>query len=61
MRHLKGTLDYGLKFEAKGRISIQGYADADWACDYCVLGFVHVSSLKQWERLCVFLKYIQNT
>ena len=35
MRHLKGTLDYGLKFEAKDQadISIQGLADADWAGD----------------------------
>ena len=33
LRYLKGTLDYGLKFEAqeKADIIIQGFADADWA------------------------------
>ncbi|XP_065064749.1 uncharacterized protein LOC135690977 [Rhopilema esculentum] len=35
MRYLKGTLDYGLKFEAqdKGNIELHVYADADWAGD----------------------------
>ena len=35
LRYLKGTLDYGLKFEAqeKADITIQGFADADWAED----------------------------
>ena len=35
LRYLKGTLHYGLKFEAKDEadISIQGFADADWAGD----------------------------
>ena len=35
LRYLKGTLDYGLKFEAQDQagITIQGFADADWAGD----------------------------
>ena len=35
LRYLKGTLHYGLKFEAKDKadISIKGYVDADWAGD----------------------------
>ena len=35
MRYLKGTLDYGLRFEAydKGSVELHGYADADWAGD----------------------------
>ena len=35
LRYLKGSLHYGLKFEAKDKtdISIQGFEDADWAGD----------------------------
>ena len=35
LRYLKGTLDYGRKFKAqeKADITIQGFADADWAGD----------------------------
>ena len=34
-RYLKGTLDYGLKFEAQDQadVTIQGFADADWGGD----------------------------
>ena len=35
LRYIKGTLDYGLQFEAigNGKISLTGYADADWGGD----------------------------
>lgn len=33
LRYLKGTLNYGLILEASESISINGYADTDWAND----------------------------
>ncbi len=35
LRYLKGTLNFGLKFEAQDglNVNLQGYADADWAGD----------------------------
>ena len=30
MRYLKGTVDYGLKYEANQKISLEGYVDLDW-------------------------------
>ena len=31
MRYLKGTVDYGLKYEANQNINLEGYVDSDWA------------------------------
>ena len=31
LRYLKGTVDYGLKYEANQRINLEGYVDSDWA------------------------------
>ena len=30
LRYLKGTLDYGLKFDANKKINLHGYVDSDW-------------------------------
>ena len=30
-RYLKGTVDYGLKYNAKQKINLEGYVDSDWA------------------------------
>ena len=30
LRYLKGTVDYGLKYEAKQKISLEGYVYLDW-------------------------------
>ena len=30
MRHLKGTVDYGLKYETNQKINLEGYVDSDW-------------------------------
>ena len=30
MRCLKGTVDYGLKYEVNQRINVEGYVDSDW-------------------------------
>ena len=31
LRYLKGTFDYGLKYEANQKINLEGYVDLDWA------------------------------
>ena len=30
VRYLKGTIDYGLKYEANQKINLEGYVDSDW-------------------------------
>ena len=30
LRYLKGTVDYGLKYEADQKINLEGYVDSDW-------------------------------
>ena len=30
VRYLKGTVDYGLKYEADQKINLEGYVDLDW-------------------------------
>ena len=30
LRYLKGTVDYGLKYEANQNINLEGYVDSDW-------------------------------
>ena len=30
MRYLKGTFDYGLKYEVNRKINLEGYVDSDW-------------------------------
>ena len=31
LRYLKGTVDYGIKYEANQKINLEGYVDSDWA------------------------------
>ena len=31
LRYLRGTVDYGLKYEANQKINLEGYVDLDWA------------------------------
>ena len=31
MRYLKGTIDYGLKYEANQKTNLEGFVDLDWA------------------------------
>src|SRR5882757_556476 len=31
LRYLKGTIDYGLKYDANQKINLEGYVDSDWA------------------------------
>ena len=30
LRYLKGTVNYGLKYEVSQKINLEGYADSDW-------------------------------
>ena len=30
VRYLKGTIDYGLKYEVNQKINLEGYVDSDW-------------------------------
>ena len=30
LRYLRGTLDYGIKYEASKKINLEGYVDSDW-------------------------------
>ena len=31
LRYLRGTVDYGLKYDANQKINLEGYVDSDWA------------------------------
>ena len=31
LRYLRGTIDYGLKYEVNQKINLEGYVDSDWA------------------------------
>ena len=31
LRYLRGTIDYGLKYETNQKINLEGYVDSDWA------------------------------
>ena len=31
LRYLKGTVNYGLKYETNQKINLEGYVDSDWA------------------------------
>ena len=30
LRYLRGTVDYGLKYEVNQKINLEGYVDSDW-------------------------------
>ena len=31
VRYLKGTIDYGIKYEVNQKTNLHGYVDSDWA------------------------------
>ena len=31
LRYLRGTIDYGIKYEVNQKINLDGYVDSDWA------------------------------
>ena len=32
VRYLKGTVEYGLKYDTNQKINLEGYVDSYWAC-----------------------------
>ena len=46
--YLRGTVDYGLKYEANQNINLEGCADSDWAA-------VHFRVLLQYGIMCDLL------
>ena len=34
LRYLKGTVDYGLKYEVNQKINLEGYVDSDWVVPF---------------------------
>ena len=32
VRYLKGTIEYGIKYEVNQKINLEGYVDSNWAC-----------------------------
>ena len=38
LRYLKGTVDYGLNYDANQKINLEGYVDSDWAGSTLVPG-----------------------
>ena len=30
LRYLRGTVDYGIKYDANQKINLEGYVDSDW-------------------------------
>jgi hypothetical protein len=34
MRYLKGTIEYGIKYDANCEFRLQGYSDSDWAGNF---------------------------
>ena len=30
LKYLKGTIDYGIKYEVNQKINLEGYVDSDW-------------------------------
>ena len=30
LRYLRGTIDYGLKYDVDQKINLEGYVDSDW-------------------------------
>ena len=33
LRYLKGTVDYGLKYDANQKVNLEGCVDSDWAAN----------------------------
>ena len=51
LRYLRGTIDYGLKYEANQKINLEGYVDLDWASSAIDRKSIQgVSSV--WDQVC---------
>ena len=54
LRYLRGTVDYGLKYNANQNINLEGYVDSDWTSSAIdrksTLGFCF-SSASVWDKV----------
>ena len=49
LRYLKGTVDYGLKYEANQKINLESYVDSDWVVPSIRRTLQSVASL--WDQV----------
>ena len=49
LRYLKGTVDYGLKYEVNQKINLEGYVDSDWAIPS--IGRTRQSVASVWDQV----------
>ena len=69
LRYLKGTVDYGFKYDANQNINLHGYVDSDWVgstidekstSSYCfILGYVMISWFSR-KQSCMLLSAIES-
>jgi hypothetical protein len=50
LRYLKGAINYGLRYASDREISLQGYADSDWAVVSQIIR-VHRDVALVWDQL----------
>ena len=50
LRYLKGTIDYGLKYDANQKINLEGYVDSDWAGS-AIIGGVIQDVASVWDQV----------
>ena len=49
LRYLKGTVDYGLKYEVNQKINLEGYVDSNWAVPLIGRALQGVASV--WDQV----------
>ena len=50
LRYLRGTIDYGLKYEVNENINLEGYVDSDWAGS-CMIGRALQGVVSVWDQV----------
>ena len=49
LRYLKGTVDYGIKYEANQKINLEGYVDLDWVVS--LIGRALWGATSVWDQV----------
>ena len=49
LRYLKGTIEYGLKYDTNRKINLEGYVDSDWAMPLIGRALQGVASV--WDQV----------
>ena len=50
MRYLKGTVDYGLKYETNQKINLEGYEDSYWK-EVPLIGRALQGATSVWDQV----------